>query len=146
MPATVTLTGHLGADPVLEGEGTARRARLRVATRARAKVDGEWTDVTTWWSVTAWGRHADFAGRSLTKGSAVEVVGEVSTREYTGRDGATRTSLDVQADRVTWPASDRADRPEPAPERTRAPAREPGSGSGRRPPTPGPDDDSDLPF
>jgi single stranded DNA-binding protein len=155
MLATVTIAGYLGADPDEQGEGSSRRARLSVATTDRTKVDGEWIDRTTWWSVTVWGRDVDFAVAYLARGSFVVVTGTVAAREYTDRDGNVRQSLDVNASRLAGPKapaghrSDRSDsrdddrrrdsRPPPAPDRDRTPRGrddDRGRGSGRKPPAP----------
>ena len=50
--------------------------------------------------VNAWGATADYCGKYLNKGSRVAVIGELTPSTYEGKDGKTRFSLDVQADRV----------------------------------------------
>lgn len=63
------------------------------------------TETTTWYEVTVWGRQAEalisLRDRGLfTKGASVYVQGRFKVRTYTGRDGAQRTSNDVNADDV----------------------------------------------
>jgi len=64
-----------------------------VATTERRK-DG---DVTTWFRVSAFGKTAETAGPYLRKGSYVYVEGTLALREYAGRDGQQRQSLEVRA-------------------------------------------------
>lgn len=42
---------------------------------------------TQWWSCALWGSRGEKLAQYLTKGTAVTVCGEVTTREYTGKDG-----------------------------------------------------------
>lgn len=65
--------------------------------------------------VTTWRKLAENCARYVQKGKKVAVVGEVSARTYTGRDGETRVSLEVNADEVEFlsPREDAA-KPEPA--------------------------------
>ena len=97
MKASITLLGRLGADPERKGEVV----RMNVATDRRAKVDGEWTRVSSWWQVTVFGKQADFCQQYLTKGALVLVEGEVGMRSYTDKDGNKRQAVDVTANSVT---------------------------------------------
>jgi single-strand DNA-binding protein len=95
------INGNLGADPELKTlpDGTSV-VRLRVASSHRAKVGGEWTDVTTWVSVDVWGRRGETLARLLSKGSKVSVRGTLAVREYAKKDGSQGYSVDVRADEV----------------------------------------------
>jgi single-strand DNA-binding protein len=102
MSAVITLVGRLGADPDLKfsaaGKGV---ARLRVVTSGRRMVDGKWQDVdTTWWSVVAFAPMAEPVVESLSKGSAVIVVGKAKESEWTDKDGNVRKSVEVVADAI----------------------------------------------
>ena len=95
--ASVTLIGHLGADPeVLEN-----RVKARVAVNTRRSGN----KVTTWYDVTVWGKQAEFFAERVAHGEALRgalvcVQGEIEARPWTGKDGAQRVSLDVNASRV----------------------------------------------
>ena len=52
--------------------------------------------------VTAWRQLGENCQRYLAKGRKVAVVGPVSVQSYTGNDGNTRFSLEVQADDVEF--------------------------------------------
>ena len=48
---------------------------------------------TQWWSCALWGKRGESLAPHLTKGSAVTVCGEVSVREYDGKDGTRKHEL-----------------------------------------------------
>jgi single-strand DNA-binding protein len=52
--------------------------------------------------VTAWRQLGEICAKYLAKGRKVCVVGSVSVSTYTGNDGQTRASLEVQADDVEF--------------------------------------------
>lgn len=59
-------------------------------------------DITNWWRVSVFGKRCKglmtLIDRGLfTKGMLVAVVGEVSQRPYTAKDGTERVSMDVRA-------------------------------------------------
>lgn len=145
--ATVTVVGNLGADPEVRfGEDGKAVARLRLAVNEKRKIDGQWQDSTQWFAVSVFGKTAEQCGEHLKKGRQVLVMGRLSTREYQGKDGNTRTSLDVAADRVQFLGSrEESDRPP-----TAAPSSSPARPSPKAAPssTPKADDwqDEELPF
>jgi len=95
------VNGNLGADPETKSlpDGTTV-VRLRVASSHRAKVNGEWGDVTTWVSVDVWGKRGETLARLLTKGSKVSVRGTLAVREYDKKDGSRGFSVECRADDV----------------------------------------------
>jgi single-strand DNA-binding protein len=52
--------------------------------------------------VTAWRKLAETCARFIQKGKKVAVVGSVSARAYTSRDGGARASLELNADEVEF--------------------------------------------
>jgi len=90
----IMIVGNLGRDPeervLPSGDHV---TDFSVATTERRK-DG---DVTTWFRVSAFGKTAETAGQYLRKGSYVYVEGTLALREYAGRDGQQRQSLEVRA-------------------------------------------------
>lgn len=93
----ITIVGNLGHDPELRYTPQGIPVcNFSVATNERWRDSGgELQERTTWFRVTAWRRHAELANQYLKKGSQVYVEGRLSLREYTGRDGVVRTSLEV---------------------------------------------------
>lgn len=88
--------------------------------------DGTYTD--DWINCVAWGEMADICER-LRPGQPVLVAGDLRTREWTGRDGETRTTTELNVDFVLGCG------PVPRPAQKAAPAFEDLI-----------DDEGDLPF
>lgn len=93
-----TIIGHIGRDPetrfLPDGKPV---CQFSVATTKKMKG----ADTTTWWRVSAFGRTAEIAQQYLAKGSPVLVAGEPVLREYQAKDGTTKSSLELTADRLT---------------------------------------------
>ena len=75
--------------------------RLAVSNNRR-DANGEWTEDTEWFTVTAWERQAESVNQYLAKGRRVFVDGRLSTRQYTSNSGEARTSLEVRAFKVVF--------------------------------------------
>lgn len=100
----VILIGNLGADPEMRYTPTGKAVTsFRIATNYRYTTSsGETRDETDWYRVTVWGRQAEPCNQNLSKGQQVYVEGRLHAREWQTQDGQTRTSLDVNADRVEF--------------------------------------------
>jgi single-strand DNA-binding protein len=115
----IMIVGYLGRDPELRytPQGTPV-CDFSIATSERRKdKSGELQEVTTWFRVSLFGRQAELASQYLTKGRQVYVEGQLSQREWTDKDGGTRTSLEVRGSDVQFlsPASDSEQtQPQPA--------------------------------
>lgn len=100
----IIIVGYLGRDPELRytPQGTPV-CDFSVATTDRRKdKSGEIQENTTWFRVTFFGRQAEVASQYLTKGRQVYVEGQLSQREWTDKDGATRTSLEVRGSDIQF--------------------------------------------
>jgi single-strand DNA-binding protein len=53
-----------------------------------------------WWNCAIFGKRAESLAPYLLKSSMVTVIGQVSQREYTDKDGVKRTVFDVKADNI----------------------------------------------
>jgi single-stranded DNA-binding protein len=95
-----------------------------------------YVESVTWHRVVLWQGLATDA-QSLRKGSAIRVEGFQKSRTFKGRDGGTRTVVEVIADKFT--ALDSLPQSAPA-----APAKTQSSGCVPRAQIPA--DDSDIPF
>lgn len=94
----IIVVGYLGRDPELRytPDGTPV-CNFTVATTDRRKdKSGEFQDHTTWFRVSLFGRQAEVASQYLSKGRQVFIEGSLSQREYTDKEGNTRTSLEVR--------------------------------------------------
>lgn len=94
-----TVTGRLAADPDLRfaKSGTAM-CNLTIPDQKRRKNDaGEWEDAsdTTWVRVTVFGDAATWISENASKGTPVVATGRLITREFEGRDGQQRSSLEI---------------------------------------------------
>ena len=96
------IIGNLGADPELRyTPGGKAVAELRVAVNDRSKgADGEWVEETQWFRVELWEQAAERAAERLRKGHKVFAEGALRAREWEGKDGQKRTSLEIRFARV----------------------------------------------
>ena len=96
----ISFTGYLTADPTTRATNTGITVCTFTVgvTRSRKNAAGE--KESDFFRVNTWRQQADFCGKYLTKGTKVFVRGELQPREYEGKDGRTRWSLEVQADAV----------------------------------------------
>ena len=95
----MTVVGNLGRDPetrYLPSGDQVCDFSVATSDRWRAK-DGQMQEHTTWFRVSAFGKLAETCSQYLHKGSYVYVEGTLSQREWTDRDGASRTSLEIRA-------------------------------------------------
>ena len=96
----IILVGNLGRDPELRytPQGTpVSTFSLATDERRKDSQGGEQREVTTWFRVTLWGRHAETAAQYLVKGRTVYVEGRLRVEEYTDKEGKLRYSLEVSA-------------------------------------------------
>ncbi len=88
---SITITGHLGRDIELRSlsDGTPVGGFSVADSQGRDKP-------AIWWRCSIFGKRAEALAPYLKKGQQVTIVGSVSEREYTDKDGAKRTSMDVR--------------------------------------------------
>ena len=96
----INLIGYLTADPTTRATSTGKTVTTFTVCVTRSRKDANGDRVSDFFRVNAWGATADFCGKYLAKGSRVAVIGELTPSTYEGKDGKTRYSLDVQADKV----------------------------------------------
>jgi single-strand DNA-binding protein len=98
------IIGNLGADPELRYTASGQAVTtLSVATNERWKdKDGNEQDRTEWHKIVVWGKTAEHCGKYLTKGRTIYVEGRIQTRKYDDKEGVTRYSTEIVADRVTF--------------------------------------------
>ena len=102
--AKVMIIGNLGRDPEMRYTPNGRPVTefsVAVSHRSRDAQTGEWQDdQTDWYRVTVWGERAERTAEQFRKGNKVFVEGRFRTREFEGRDGQKRVSLEITADNV----------------------------------------------
>ena len=148
----VMIIGNLGADPEMRYTPSGRpvtQFNVAVNQSTKNQQTGEWNEETDWFRVSVWGDRAERMAESLRKGNKVFVEGRFKTRQFEGRDGQTRTSLEITADSIV--NLERRGRDEEgsfggAPAGTSADAGSGGGGGGNAPVRPqrAPADDTDL--
>ena len=101
------IIGNLGADPELRYTPSGKAvANLRVAVNDRYRgQDGEWQEETHWFRVELWEQAAERAAENMRKGHKVYAEGQLRPREFEGKDGEKRTSLEIRFARVQSPSS-----------------------------------------
>lgn len=101
---SVQLVGNLAADPdVRHTQSGLSVANFRMATNERwTDKEGKKQERTEWHRVVVWGKLAAACGEYLKKGRQVHVSGSLQTRKWEDRDGVTRYTTEIRAQRVTF--------------------------------------------
>ena len=136
----VMIIGNLGSDPEMRYTPNNRAVtQFNVAVNQSTKNQqtGEWVEETDWFRVSVWGDRAERMAETLRKGNKVFVEGRFKTREFEGRDGQKRTSLEITADSIVnlerRPRDDEGpSAPPPGPARCRPAVAGPSGGGGAR--------------
>src|SRR5215217_8207760 len=106
----IIIVGYLGRDPEIRysAQGTAICDFSVATTERRKDKAGDLQEVTTWFRVSLFGRQAEIASQYLSKGRQVYIEGQLSQREWTDKEGAARTSLEVRGTDIQFlsPASE----------------------------------------
>lgn len=97
---TLHIIGYLTADPTTRATSTGKSVTSFTIGVTRSRKDANGDKQSDFFRITTWGPTADFCGKYLKKGYKVAVTGELNLNSYEGKDGKTRYSLDVQADKV----------------------------------------------
>lgn len=97
---SIYIIGYLTADPEKRStpNGITCTTFTVGVTRIRKNPDGD--RESDFFRVTAWRATADYCASYLAKGSRVFVRGELTPRQYQGKDGRLRTSLEINAEAV----------------------------------------------
>ena len=92
---SITIAGQLGRDAEVKylQNGDAICAFSVADSAGRDKG-------TIWWNCSIYGKRAESLAPYLTKGQAVTVVGVVSQRKWTDKEGQERTSMDVRVGEI----------------------------------------------
>ena len=133
---SISISGNLGKDCEQRflADGTA------VASFSVADSQGK-DKPTIWWSAQLFGKRAESLAPFLVKGQQVTVIGNVTQREYTDKDGNKRTSMDVRVNDVALMGGKRDAAPA-SPKRAQAEPRK----EAQRPASGFDDMDDDIPF
>ena len=133
---SITITGNLGKD----AEMRALNDGTPVLSFSVADNQGK-DKPSIWWSASLFGRRAESLQQYLTKGQQVTVIGTVSEREWTDKEGNKRKSMDVRVNDIALQGGKRDEGDRQPSRAARQPQRSaPAGGGGFE------DMDSDAPF
>lgn len=99
------IIGNLTRDPELRTTPNGHSVcsfTVAVNRRRAASAEAGQQQEADFFRVSAWRQLGENCNRYLSKGRKVCVVGSVSVNTYTGNDGTTRASLEVNADDVEF--------------------------------------------
>lgn len=98
----VIIVGRLTADPELRTTPSgAHVASFSLATnRNWTDKDGQKKEETEFHNIVAWGRQADVVNQFSKKGDLLLIEGRLQTRSWEGKDGQTRRTTEIVAERV----------------------------------------------
>ena len=99
----VILVGSLGKDPEIRhlDTGVAVANFSLATTESYKNKSGERVSNTEWHNVVLWRGLAELAEKYLKKGNSVYIEGKISTRKWEDKEGNTRYSTDIIADKMT---------------------------------------------
>ena len=102
MVNSVVLVGRLTRDPELRktSSGMSVASFTIAVDDSRKGPNGE--KVTVFMPITVWGAAADTVVKFTRKGALVGVVGRITQRKYTNRNGVEVTSTEVSANQVEF--------------------------------------------
>lgn len=100
----VELLGRLGADPEVRQTRTGTPVcNFRMATnQVWTDKDGKKASRTEWHRIVVWGNLATNCGQYLFKGRQVHLEGRLQTRQWEDRDGNTRYTTEIHAEKVLF--------------------------------------------
>jgi single-strand DNA-binding protein len=92
---SITITGTLGRDLEL------RKMPNGDSVGSFSVADSQGREKPTiWWNCQLFGKRADSLAQYLTKGQQVTVVGNITEREWTDKDGNKRKQMDVRVNDI----------------------------------------------
>ena len=99
----VILVGNLGKDPEIRhlDNGIAVANFSLATTESYTNKQGERVNQTEWHNVVLWRGLADVAEKYLKKGNSIYVEGKINTKKWEDKEGVTRYSTDIIADKMT---------------------------------------------
>ncbi len=96
--------GNLGTDPEMRytPNGNAVTSFRIAVSRSYTPKGGERRQETEWFRIVAWNQQAESCNQFLQKGKRVYVEGRLKSDTWEGRDGQTRFTNEIIADRVLF--------------------------------------------
>ena len=99
MLSRITIIGRLGKDPeIKQTKSGSDMCSMTVAVESGFGNNKK----TTWYRVSAFGKNAENSAKDLKKGSLICASGDLAVNEFKGKDGTTKYSLDITADKIVF--------------------------------------------
>lgn len=96
-----TVIGRLTGEPEMRQVGQSSVVNFNVASDTSRK-DRDGNPMTTFVRVAIWGHRGTFIQKYFHKGDPIFVAGELSSEEYTDRNGNERTALNLNAQSISF--------------------------------------------
>jgi single-strand DNA-binding protein len=90
------LSGNVGADPQFKSTEKTNICNFRIAVNDKFKKDAP----PQWFTVTAFGKSADFVNTYIKKGTKVLVEGKIQMEEYTDKEKQKRLFVSIISDNI----------------------------------------------
>jgi single-strand DNA-binding protein len=90
------LSGNVGADPQFKATEKTNICNFRIAVNDKFKKDAP----PQWFTVTAFGKSADFVNSYIKKGTKVLVEGKIQMEEYTDKENQKRLFVSIISDNI----------------------------------------------
>ena len=99
MLSRITIIGRLGRDPeIKQTKSGSDMCSMTVAVESGFGNNKK----ITWCRVSAFGKNAENSAKYLKKGSLICATGDLAVNEFKGKDGTTKQSLDITADKIVF--------------------------------------------
>ena len=85
----VELSGFVGSNPEVKTLPNGNKVlKMSLATSSSHKDrEGNWVRDTTWHNIVMWNKLAEAANNEIKKGSRVSLIGKLTNRQYTDKEG-----------------------------------------------------------
>lgn len=90
------LSGNVGADPQFKSTEKTNICNFRIAVNDKFKKDAP----PQWFTVTAFGKSADFVNSYIKKGTRVLVEGKIQMEEYTDKENQKKLFVSIISDNI----------------------------------------------
>ncbi len=106
-----TFMGRLGRDSEIKEVGDTKLVSFPIGSDTGYGKNKS----TVWVDCSIWGENRVGLAEYLKKGSQVTVIGELSEREYTNKEGETKKSLSLRVNQVGLPSKNDSSGPSSSP-------------------------------
>ena len=102
---SLCMTGRLTGDPEIKSGDNWTLAMFSIAVQRRLKNKDTGKYESDFFDCKAFGSTATFLEKFITKGTKIELTGQLSTEEWTSKDGQKRKRVVIIADNVAFAES-----------------------------------------